>query len=123
MRTIRPIMRWRGGSARTERRSLSVGDYLAALALAVAVPLVALAFYVSQRVAESERAAARANHMTTARSLAGVVDREIDKHIAIGWILAHSPALLAGDLPAFRNEAIQTHAYLPGSWVVLFDLN
>jgi PAS domain S-box-containing protein len=123
MRTIRPLMPGRSGSARTERRSLSVGDYLAALALAVAIPLVALAFYVSQRVAESEREAARAGHMTTTRSLAGVVDREIEKHIAVGWTLAHSPALLAGDLAAFRSEAAQTHAYLPGSWIALFDLD
>lgn len=123
MRTIRPLLSWRDGSARTERRSLSVGDYLAALALAVAIPLVALAFYVSQRVANSEREAARANHMTTARSLAAVVDREIEKHIAVGWTLAHSPTLLAGDLAAFRSEAMQTHAYLPGSWIVVFDLN
>ena len=123
MRTIRRLMPWRGRSARTERRSLSVGDYLAALALAVAIPLVVLAFYVSQRVAESERAAARASHMTTTRSLAAVVDREIEKHIAVGWTLAHSPALLAGDFLAFRSEAEQTHAYLPGSWVVVFDLD
>ncbi|MBV8751373.1 MAG: cache domain-containing protein [Hyphomicrobiales bacterium] len=123
MRTIRPLVPWRSSSARTERRSLSVGDYLAALALAVAIPLVALAFYVSQRVADSEREAARAGHMTTTRSLAAVVDREIEKHIAVGWTLAHSPALLAGDLAAFRREAMQTHAYLPGSWVVVFDLN
>src|SRR5262249_47305972 len=123
MRMIGRLMPWRGGSARAERRSLSVGDYLAALALAVAIPLVALAFYVSQRVAESEREAARARHMTTTRSLAGVVDPGIEKHIAVGWTLAHSPALLAGDLAAFRSEAAQTHAYLPGSWIVLFDLD
>jgi PAS domain S-box-containing protein len=123
MRTIRPLMRWRGGSPRAERRSLSVGDYLAALALAVAIPLVALAFYVSQRVADSEREAARASHLTTTRSLAAVVDREIEKHIAVGWTLAHSPALLAGDFLAFRSEAAQTHAYLPGSWIALLDLD
>jgi PAS domain S-box-containing protein len=123
MRTIGTLPPWRGGSARKERRSLSVGDYLAALALAVAIPLVALAFYVSQRVADSERTAARASHMTTARSLAAVVDREIEKYVAVGWTLAHSPALLAGDFVAFRAEAAQTHAYLPGSWIVVLDLN
>jgi PAS domain S-box-containing protein len=61
--------------------------------------------------------------MTTARSLAAVVDREIEKHIAIGWTLAHSSALLAGNWPEFRSVAMQTHAYLPGSWIIVFDLN
>src|SRR5262249_26694191 len=74
-------------------------------------------------VADSERASARANHMTTARSLAAVVDREIEKYIAVGWTLAHSPALLAGDFVAFRGEAAQTPAYLPGSWIVVLDLD
>jgi PAS domain S-box-containing protein len=123
MLTIGRLLPWRGGFARTERRALSVEHYLAALALAVTIPLVALAFFVSQRVADSERAGARISHMTTARSLAAVVDREIEKHIAVGWTLAHSPALIAGDFPAFRSEAAQTHAYLPGSWIVVFDLN
>jgi two-component sensor histidine kinase len=121
--TIARLAPWRRGSARAERRSPAVGHYLAALALAVAVPLVALAFYVSQHVADSEREAARASHMTSARSLAAVVDREIEKHIAVGWTLAHSPALLAGNWLEFRNEAMQTAAYLPGSWIVVFNLD
>ncbi|HML14865.1 MAG TPA: sensor histidine kinase [Xanthobacteraceae bacterium] len=114
---------WRRRSERAQRRSLSVGHYLAALALAVAIPLVALAFYVSQRVADSEREAARITQMTTARSLAAVVDREIEKRVAIAWSLAQSRALRAGDWPEFWTEAKHTLAYLPDSWISVIDLD
>jgi two-component sensor histidine kinase len=119
--TIGRLTPWR--RVGTPRRSLAVGHYLAALALAVAIPLVALAFYVSQRVADSEREAARITHMTTGRSLAAVVDREIEKHVAVAWSLAQSRALLAGQWQEFWTEAKETLAYLPESWIAVFDLD
>jgi two-component sensor histidine kinase len=121
--TIARLAPRRRADARAQRRSLSVGHYLAALALAVAIPLVALAFYVSQHVADSEREAASITHMTTARSLAAVVDREIEKHVAVAWSLAQSRALLAGDWREFWTEAKETLAYLPESWISVFDLD
>ena len=52
-----------------ERRPQSVRHHLVLLALAVAIPLVGLAFYVSYRVAAIEQQATRAALLNNARSL------------------------------------------------------
>ena len=88
-----------------EGRPHSVRHYLVLLALAVAIPLVGLAFYVSYRVAALEQQATQAALLNNARSLAAALDQEIDKHIAVAATLAHSPSLLHGDWPEFRQWA------------------
>ena len=80
-------------------RPHSVRFYLVLLALAVAIPLAGLSFYVSARVAATEREATEAALLNSAGSLAAAVDQEIDKHIAVATTLAHSKSLLDGDWP------------------------
>ncbi len=103
------------------RRPLSVRHYLVLLALAVAIPLVGLAFYVSSRVATAERESTRTALLSSARSLSEAVDQEIDKHIAIASTLSHSQALLNGNWPTFWQQAKDSLAYLPGSWLAVVD--
>jgi PAS domain S-box-containing protein len=104
-----------------ERRPHSVRHYLVLLALAVAIPLVGLAFYVSYRVAALEQQATQAALLNNARSLAAALDQEIDKHIAVAATLAHSPSLLHGDWPEFRQWAKESLVELHGSWVIVLD--
>jgi PAS domain S-box-containing protein len=104
-----------------ERRPHSVRHYLVLLALAVAIPLVGLAFYVSYRVATVEQQATQAALLNNARSLAAALDQEIDKHIAVASTLAHSPSLLHGDWPEFRQWAKDSLADLHGSWLIVLD--
>jgi PAS domain S-box-containing protein len=103
------------------RRPHSVRHYLVLLALAVAIPLVGLAFYVSYRVATIEQQATQAALLNNARSLAAALDQEIDKHIAVASTLAHSPSLLQGNWPEFRQWAKDSFADLPGSWLIVLD--
>jgi PAS domain S-box-containing protein len=104
-----------------ERRPQSVRHHLVLLALAVAIPLVGLAFYVSYRVAAIEQEATRAALLNNARSLGAALDQEIDKHIAVASTLAHSPSLLNGDWPQFQQWAKDSLADLPESSLVVLD--
>ena len=99
----------------------SLRYYLVVLALAVAIPLVGLAFYVSSRVAAAEREATEAALLNNARLLATAVDQEIEKHLAAGSALAHMPALLNRDWPDFSQQAKAALADEPGSWVSVVD--
>src|SRR5947209_2022839 len=65
------------------RRPLSVSQYLVLLAFVVALPLAALGFFISNYVAEAERASTRAGLAATARALTGLVEREVERHIAL----------------------------------------
>ena len=104
-----------------ERRPQSVRHHLVLLALAVAIPLVGLAFYVSYRVAAIEQQATRAALLNNARSLAAALDQEIDKHIAVASTLARSPSLLHGDWPEFQQWAKDSLTDLPQSWLIVLD--
>ncbi len=102
-------------------RPHSVRFYLVLLALAVAIPLAGLSFYVSARVAATEREATEAALLNSAGSLAAAVDQEIDKHIAVATTLAHSKSLLDGDWPDFWQRAKASFDELPDSWLVVLD--
>ncbi len=104
-----------------EPRPHSVRHYLVLLALAVAIPLVGLAFYVSYRVAAVEQQATQAALINNARSLGAALDQEIDKHIAVASTLAHSPSLLHGDWPEFGQWARDSLADFHESWVIVLD--
>jgi PAS domain S-box-containing protein len=104
-----------------QRRPRSVRHYLTLLTVAVAIPLIGLAFYVSHRVATSEREATSAALLSNARSLAAAVDQEIDKHIAVATTLAHSRSLLNGDWPTFWQQARETVEDLPESSLTVVD--
>ena len=101
--------------------TLSVRNYLTVIALAAVLPLVALAVYVGDREARSERAALRTALVGSARSLAAAVDREIDKHIAVAVTLAHSSLLRDGQLTEFRAQAQEALTFLPGASLIVAD--
>ncbi len=103
------------------RRPYSVRHYLVLLALAVAIPLVCLAFYVSSRVAATEREATRAALLSNARSLAAAIDQELQRYVAIGATLAHSRALADADWITFREEAKAALADEAQSWISVID--
>ncbi|HTV37168.1 MAG TPA: PAS domain-containing protein, partial [Xanthobacteraceae bacterium] len=103
------------------RRPHSVRHYLVLLALAVAIPLVGLAFYASWRVAASERESTEAALFNNARSLAAAVDQEIDKHIIVASTLAQSSSLLKGNWPVFRQRAAGALTSIPNSSLIVLD--
>jgi two-component sensor histidine kinase len=103
--------------------TLSVRNYLTVIALVAVMPLIALAVYVGDRNARSEREALRTALMSSARSLAAAVDREIDKHIAVAMTLTHSEPLRDGRLSAFATQAKEALSFLPGAGLILADPN
>ena len=100
---------------------LSLRQLLAAFALAIAVPLLALALFMSSEMVATERQASRGALTSNARTLAALVDSEIETHLAVAATLATSPALQAGDIAAFRRQALKALAVIPGSWINLSD--
>ena len=101
--------------------TLSVRNYLTVIALVAVLPLIALAIYVGERDARSEREALRTALMSSARSLAAAVDREIDKHIAVAVTLTHSRPLREGQWGEFREQAKDALSFLPGAGLIVAD--
>jgi hypothetical protein len=91
------------------------------ITLVAVMPLIALAVYVGDRNARSEREALRTALMSSARSLAAAVDREIDKHIAVAMTLTHSELLRDGQWGAFRIQAKEALSFLPGAGLIVAD--
>ena len=101
--------------------TLSVRNYLTVIALAAVLPLTALAIYVGDRDARNERDALRTALMSSARSLAAAVDREIDKHIAVAVTLTHSRPLRDGQLVEFEVQAKEALSFLPSANLIIAD--
>jgi two-component sensor histidine kinase len=101
--------------------TLSVRNYLTVITLVAVMPLIALAVYVGDRNARSEREALRTALTSSARSLAAAVDREIDKHIAVAMTLTHSELLRDGQWGAFRTQATDALSFLPGAGLIVAD--
>ena len=101
--------------------ALSLRQLLAMLVLLTAVPLLALALVMSSIMLATERQANRGVLMSNARTLASLVDNEIDRHLVLAQTLATSPALQTGDVATFKLQALQALAAAPGSWVNLSD--
>ena len=96
-------------------------NYLTVIALAAVLPLTALAVYVGDRDARNERDALRTVLMSSARSLAAAVDREIDKHIAVAVTLTHARPLHDGQLAEFSVQAKEALSFLPGANLIVAD--
>ncbi len=96
---------------------------LALLVLATAVPLLLAAGLMFARLVSSERETMRREFLLSAKITATLVDNEIETHTAIASTLAHSPALLADDLPAFWLEAEQALEFVPGAWLSLVSVD
>jgi two-component sensor histidine kinase len=99
----------------------SIRHRLMLLALAVALPLVLLTGGIVWQLANNERATRREAILFSTRTLMNAVDTILSKQIAVAQMLSTSPALEAGDLPAFREEATRAMAGLSGGWIVLAD--
>jgi two-component sensor histidine kinase len=101
--------------------TLSVRNYLSVIALVAVIPLIALAAYVGDLDARSERDALRTALMSSARSLAAAVDREIDKHVAIAATLTHSRLLREERWSEYRTQANEALSFLPGAGLIVAD--
>jgi two-component sensor histidine kinase len=91
------------------------------VALAVALPFSLLTAGVVWKLADNERESQRQAIAYSTRTLISTVDALLDKQIAVGRILAASPALLADDLVEFRKEAERARPGLSGGWIILAE--
>ena len=101
--------------------AVSVRQLLGTLILVTALPLLILAAILYQQLLADEGSGIRAGLLTNARSLAALVDNEIDTHVAIARTLATSPALDAGDIRGFEIQAKKALQELQGAWINLSD--
>jgi two-component sensor histidine kinase len=93
------------------------------VALAVAAPFLLLTAGIVWKLVENERANQRNAILYSTRTLVVAVDSLLSRQIALGRMLAASPALLADDLAEFRKEAVRAQASMPGAWVIVADEN
>jgi len=93
------------------------------VALAVALPFSLLTAAVVWKLADNERESQRQAIAYSTRTLVSTVDALLNKQIAVGRILAASPALLADDLAEFRKEAERARPGLSGGWIILAEAN
>jgi two-component sensor histidine kinase len=93
------------------------------LALAVALPFVLLTAGIVWQLANNERETRSEAILFSARTLMNAVDAILSKQIAVGQMLASSPALEADNFAAFREEAERAAKGLGGGWIVLSEEN
>ena len=110
-------MMGKGFTTAFSRRSLAF--QLTLLVLVTAIPLLVLAQLMYRQLVANERDNIRQGLLTSARTLAALVDSEIDTHLALAAGLARSPTLQRQDLVTFWNEARAALEFLPGSWIVV----
>ncbi len=101
--------------------ALSVRQLLTLLVLLTTLPLLALALLASSSMIATEQQANRGVLMSKVRMLASLVDNEIATHSAVVATLATSPALQTGDFVAFKQQALQALAVLPGAWITVSE--
>ncbi len=86
----------------------------------MALPFVLLTGGIVWQLANNERETRREAILFSTRTLMNAVDTILSKQIAVGQMLATSPALEKDDIPAFREEAERTAGKgLGGGWIVL----
>jgi signal transduction histidine kinase len=94
---------------------------LALLSASIALPLLMSSYFMFSRIVESSRDNTRQSLLLNAKTLAGLVDTEIQTNIAIASTLSYSPALKLNDLPVFWQEATNALKFVPGSSLDLSD--
>ena len=82
-----------------------IRTFLVLFALALALPLLALAFFALNRMASLEEQEIERRALQVAQDLAGDIDRELDRAMVTLETLATSTALGRGDFAAFREQA------------------
>jgi PAS domain S-box-containing protein len=96
---------------------------LAALVLALAVPLnilIAAAIWQLARVGSETQ---RAGLHYTARAVAMAIDAQLGKYISLAQSLANAPTLLVDDLGAFEVDARRSLANDSDAWILVADLD
>lgn len=102
-------------------RSISVRQALLGVILSVAIPLIALAVLLMRQSLTTERNAITNGHLAAARSLAALVENEIETHVALAATLASSSALVTGDLADFHRQATEVAQSALPTWIALSD--
>jgi signal transduction histidine kinase/CheY-like chemotaxis protein len=97
----------------------SLAQQLILLVLATSLPLLLLSLFMFNLLVANERNSIRQTLLANARTLAGLVDNEIDTHAAVAATLARSPSLQNGEVEGFRREAERALEFLPGAWLVV----
>ena len=82
-----------------------IRTFLVLFALALALPLLALASFALNRMAGLEEKEIERRALQVAQDLAGDIDRELDRAMVTLETLATSDALARGDFVAFREQA------------------
>ena len=97
------------------RRPLSFQLFL--LVAATALPLILTSILMYSRLVANERENLGDSLFLHAKTLAALVESEVETHAAVGATLARSPALQADNLELFWQEASDALKFVPGSWI------
>ena len=92
------------------------------LVLIVAVPLVAATLLVIEKFAASELNAQEQTLLSATHAIAAAVEAEIKKYVSVGYALGTSVSLQIGDFETFATQAKTATEQLPGSWVVVANV-
>lgn len=103
------------------RLRFSLPQSIFALVVGVSLPLIVLATLLMRQLIDAERNAASSGHLAAARTLAALVENEVETHLAIATAMAASQSLRRGDLAAFHTEAVAITQRMPATWMTLID--
>ncbi|MCC6532575.1 MAG: response regulator [Burkholderiales bacterium] len=99
---------------------MGIRVYLAAMAAAVLIPLVALSGFGLDRLLKAEQAAAIRGVLEMARAVSLAADQELVSAEAALRVLATSAYLKAEDIASFHDQAMAARTTEAG-WIVLYD--
>lgn len=99
-------------------RSVTVRQALVGLIAGLALPLSGLALFLIAQLVTTERNAISQNQLAAARTLAALVESEIERHIAVAAGLGSSPSLDTHDFAAFHRQARVAGSEV-ATWVAL----
>src|ERR1700760_91002 len=102
------------------RRSFGIQARLTMLAVAPALPLVALATFAILRMVDDQRTQIQQDVRQRVEDLLADVDRQISAIQAELQVLAESPSLQEGDFPAFDRQ-MRAALKIRGTSIVLHD--
>jgi PAS domain S-box-containing protein len=114
----RKLKRWLA-SLRISRWTIAAR--IAAIVLALALPLNLVILAVVWHLAGASSEAQRTSLLYTARSIARAADAELGKYMALALALSRSPALLDDDLSGFGVEARRAFASIDDALVLVAD--
>jgi PAS domain S-box-containing protein len=109
----------RGAQDKGANPAPSLSHQLGLLTLLVALPMILVSFVMVGELSNAERQARRAFLVAAAHSLAGAVDKELDKYFVLSSALSHSSSLQQENLTAFAETARETLLSLPGASIII----